>query len=61
MLNIKREHKGQGWTFQGTVDENTVQAFCEEEDLTCLDIVKVEATTEMFYSYPMLFGVWDIG
>jgi hypothetical protein len=61
MLSIKREHKDQGWTFQGTIDENTVKAFCKEETLDFCDIIKVEASTEMLYKHPILFGVWDIG
>ena len=61
MLNMKRHIKDQGWTFQGTVDENTVKAFCEEEKVGFCDIIKVEAVPKMLYKYPVLFGAWDIG
>ena len=61
MLDIRRNREEQGWTFEGTVDENTVEAFCREENIAFGAIVKVEATTEMFCKYPLLFDVWDAG
>jgi len=61
MLNIRRNSTEQGWTFEGTVDENTLEAFCREQNVSFGDIVKIEATTEMYYNYPMLFEAWDAG
>lgn len=59
MLNIKRSPKEQGWTFQGTVDESSVKAFCVEKETEFGDFVKATVTIEMLYEYPLLFDAWD--
>lgn len=61
MLNIKRNRKEQGWTFKGTVHENTVKAFCREKEIPFQDIIQVEVTTDMLYEYSMLFAEWEAG
>jgi len=61
MLNIRRNPSEQGWTFEGTVDENTVKAFCREVEISFQDIIQVEVTTDMLYEYPLLFTQWDVG
>jgi hypothetical protein len=60
MLNIKRSAREQGWTFQGTVDESSVKAFCIEKEIEFEDFVRITVTTEMLYEYPLLFDVWDL-
>lgn len=60
MLNIRRNSKEQGWTFQGTIDENTVGSFCKEERILFRDIIKIKATTEMLYKHRLLFDIWDL-
>ena len=61
MLDVRRDRKEQGWTFQGTIDESTVMVFGREENIAFADLIRVEATTEIFYKYPLLFDLWDVG
>lgn len=61
MLDIRRNREEQGWTFEGTIDEDIVEAFCREENSPFGDIIKVEATTNMLYKHPLLFYDWDAG
>jgi hypothetical protein len=48
-------------TFQGTVDENSVKAFCVETKIEFGDFVKTTVTIEILYEYPLLFDVSDNG
>jgi len=48
-------------TFQGTVDENSVKAFCVETKIEFGDFVRTTVTIEILYEYPLLFDVWDAG
>ena len=61
MLDVRRDRKSQGWTFQGTVEESIVMAFCREENVVMSDLIKIEARTEVIYNYPLLFDLWDVG
>lgn len=58
-LNIKRYVKGQGWTFQGTIDESGIKAFCVEKEIGFGDFVKITVTIEVLYEYPQLFDAFD--
>ena len=61
MLDVRRDHKEQGWNFQGTVDESIVMVFCREENIIISDLIKIEARTEILHKYPLLFDLWDTG
>jgi hypothetical protein len=61
MLDVKRDRKEQGWTFQGTVEESIVMDFCREENMIKNDIIKIDATIDRLHEYPLLFDFWDGG
>ena len=60
-LNVNRRVEKQGYAFRGTVEESEVRAFCNEENLTYEDFVRVKLSTEILYQYPLLFDVLDTG
>ena len=41
--------------------ESLVMGFCREENMTLSDFIKIEATKEILYEYPLLFDLWDVG
>ena len=61
MLCIKRHRKEAGWTYEGMVDEITLAAFCQEENVPFGDVIKIEATNELFYKYLLVFNIFDLG
>jgi len=58
-LGVRHKIEKQGYAFRGTVEEGEVRAFCNEENLTYEDFVRVELSTEILYQYPLLLDVLD--
>jgi hypothetical protein len=60
-LGVRCKIENQGYAFRGTVEEGEVRAFCNEENLTYEDFVRVRLSTEILYQNPLLFDVLDNG
>lgn len=60
-LNIRRNHRKQGWKFTGTIDENTVKAFYQEENMAFEDFILIKVTFQLMHENHMLFDIWEDG